>query len=781
MSLSSATTLISPTSTKAATPSATAGASSSSHAHHPQRRSSVHSAHGMKRKPSTHSAHGHHGHSNRRSSEGEHGRRALAAGLAMHALDTTDAVVKKKKEKRPLPKNSRSDTHLPRLSRTTSITSNTSHDSHGRRPSRGGHKRSEESISIVQDDGKEVEVPGADDGEEEGWESGDGGGDQLEISPEKSKRGKSRADSSQQARKGSTSSGMRRTVSDTSAEPPKSNDPIISEILDTKKKVITPLDAPHPPALTQRTTGFAGTTQQPDPSVPAQEPHPVVTPGPIRRNTSAKSLVGPVAMESTTSTDSAPPQTSNRPPSTDRAGSKDRSRPDASIRVRSTEGSGLPKAETSEPSDKVSTSPSYPFPQMPSDPALQGPGPGQGSSQGKSQQATESRQRHASQAAPAQSSGSGSGSGSGPARSRQTSQQHPQLRHRYSNSSLRSIQSLRAPPHPLNSPTGYRTQPTTATSRPGSMFGSPTKADARQRVSSMHHPPVPQPQVSYEMAKGQGWDGPIPEEDIPRNLSNSNTKNSRMNSNYASTSSSTANANSGRPQSTRKDSISSMRSIFAPLTAPTLSSPARSNSGQGGRRKTALEAAAQASKMSSTTDPTTYHNSLGHANIPETVYLISRFLPSNKKARRPRWEMNPADLQNQNQNLPENEHENEHGEGEGGMRVGLTNGDYRESHESLVKTLKDLSLSSANGDQQRRGGGGLNRTYSSSMTYNNLLSPSTGLGVGEEGSGVGGIIKTTKEGYGLVVKKGQGGRTPFEMSVQRCLAQRPGGGTGLGF
>ncbi|WWC70218.1 uncharacterized protein I206_104168 [Kwoniella pini CBS 10737] len=745
MSLSSATTLISPTSTKAATPSATVGGSSS-HAHQPQRRASVHSSHVMKRKPSTHAAHTHHGNSNRRSSESEHGRRALAAGLAMHALDTTDALVKRKKEKRPLPsKNSRSDTHLPRLSRTTSMTSNTSHESHGRRPSRGGHKRSEESVSIVQDNGEEGEE--VDEGEE-GWESGDGG-DHLEISPEKSKRGKSRANASQQTRK--ESSGMRRTVSDTSAEPTKTNDPIISEILDTKKKILTPSDAPHPPALTQKTTGFAGTTQQPDPSVPAQDPHPVVTPGPIRRNTSAKSLVGPISMEPTTSNDSAQPPPD---PSVDmgRDEIRDKSRrPEASSRLRSTEGSGLPKSEAVQPTKEVSTSPSYPFPQMPSEADSHGESPQDDKQPESAKVKSQERQRHTSQPAPLPQS-QPSASGSGSTRSRQTSQQYPQLRHRYSNSSLRSIQSLRAPPHPLNSPTGYRTQPTTATSRPGSLFGSPTKADARQRVSSMHHPPAPKPQVSYEMAKGQGWDEPILEEDIPRRSGNSNSQN--------------------RPQSSRKESVSSMRSIFAPLTAPTMSSPVRSSSGQGGRRKTALEAAAQASKMSSTNDPTAYHNSLGHANIPETVYLISRFLPNNsnnKKSinKRPKWEMNPSDLQHFQE-------DHEHGDVDenDGIKIGLTNGDYRESHESLVKTFKNLSI---NQQDQKRNRSGFNRNYSS--TYNNLISP----GMGIDGGGEGLLKNTNKDGYNLIVKKGFGGKTPFEMSLQRCLAQRPGGGNGIGF
>ncbi|WVW83896.1 hypothetical protein I302_105918 [Kwoniella bestiolae CBS 10118] len=738
MSMSSATTLISPTSTKAATPStshAAAGASGSTNHATSHRRPSVHA----KRRPSTHAAHGHHSHAgNRRSSESEHGhgRRALAAGLAMHALDTTDAVVKKKKEKekRPLPKSSRSDTHLPRLSRTTSMTSTTSHDSHGTTTSktarpkarRGSTKKSEESVQILKENGEEG---GEIDETEEGWESG-GNEDQLEISPEKSKKGKSRTKETQ-----TESSNMRRTVSDTSAEPqqpqPRPSKRSTSHgpkggILDGDLRE-SPSEIPHPPALTQRTTGFAGAIQPPDPQVaaelPTQDPYPIVTPHPIRRNTSAKSLVGPISMEPTTSSDSRRNPSSDR----ERGGSKDRStRPEVSSRLRSTEGSGLPQTNGEK---KVSTSPSYPFPHMPN--AAEPQASPQHEEAPQDDQSEQQRQRYSSQPHP-QSQAQNQTQGS--TRSRQTSQQHPQLRHRYSNSSLRSIQSLRAPPHPLNSPTGYRTHATVATSRPGSMFGSPSKDEKRQRVPSMHQPPVPQPQISYELAKGQGWDGPIPEEDTPRSGSGS-----RPGGNHS-----------------RKDSISSqksIRSIFAPLMnnptpTATLSSPARSLSGPGGRRKTALEAASLASRMPSTTDPTLYHNSLGHANIPETVYLISRFLPSTMHRGRPKWEMNMRDPALQAEL------------NDGKLKIGLTNGDYRESHESLVKTLKELS-----GEMEAQKRSVTGRTYSS--TY----SP---------GFGLDGIEGNSRVKDGLVVRKGAAGKTPFELSVGRCLAQRPGGMSGVG-
>ncbi|WWC89338.1 uncharacterized protein L201_004259 [Kwoniella dendrophila CBS 6074] len=849
MSVSSATTLISPTSTKAATPSAAAAASGSHH-HAPQRKNSVHSSHGMKRRPSSHSAHGHHGHSssNRRSSEGEHGRRALAAGLAMHALDTTDAVLKKKKEKpRPSVKSSRSDTHLPRLSRTASIASETSHESqtshghqttHGGRPRRGSHKKSEESVQIIKPNGEEGEEV---EENEEGWESGgevQGEGEdedeQLEISPEKSKKGKSRFNTKNQNT--NTDSGkMRRAVSNTSVEPTnqlkrqQSGVDPISGVLGPDPGQPQPQpqvvaggglqESPEgysqshtiPPQLTQRTTGFAGTIQPPDPQVaaqlPTQDPHPIVTPHPIRRNTSAKSLIGPIHMEPTTSNDSAPSGPHKRQPSLDRVGSRNRStsstRPEISSRLRSTEGSGLPQTEEKQDISKsnVSTSPSYPFPQMHNANEAESQQQAQTSQtrhekrseQEESRQSqSQQHQRKPSRSEPQTRSQSQiqppSQAQNSAARTRQASQPHPQLQHRYSNSSLRSIQSLRAPPHPLNSPTGYRTHATTATSRPGSMFGSPTKDDnKRQRVPSMHQPPVPQPQISYELAKGQGWDeGAIPEEDVPRRSINQSSSSS-------STTKSKNNQNN-RPQQSRKDSISSMKSIFAPLTTPILSSPARSSSGQGSssRRKTAIEAASEASKMSSTNDPTLYHNSLGHQNIPETVYLISRFLPSTKNrkgpsSRRPKWEMDMRDPSIIHQEEDEDDDdENENINHNNGMKIGLTNGDYRESHESLIKTIKNLGKEE-NLINQRRANMILNRSYSS--TYNNLLlSHSTSgnitpvlHGSSSENDGLG-LIKTTKDGTGLTVKKGSfAGKTPFEMSVQRCLAQRPGGLNGIGF
>ncbi|WRT66330.1 uncharacterized protein IL334_003285 [Kwoniella shivajii] len=771
MSMSSVTTLISPTSTKAATPST----SGPGLAH---RRPSVHSSHGIKRRPSQHTAHhGHHAHSHsstssgsKKSNEGEHGRRAVAAGLAMHALDTADAAIRKKKEKRPIHKASRSDTHLPRLSRTASMTSNTSHESavsHTQgvtRPRRGSHKKSEESITVMNEkgeitaegDGKELQVE-----EEEGWESGNDG--QLEISPVRSKKGKERTTNTK-------SSIIRRTQSDTSAEPNQLDSTKKSQsqsqhnqgILDSGDLVETPSEVAHLPALTQKTTGFAGTIQPPDPQLAAQlpthDPHPIVTPHPIRRNASAKSLVGPIVMEPANSGDSSltdPATASKRQPSSERGGSRERKdRPVGSSRLRSTDGSGLPKND--QPETKTSTSPSYPFPRLvPEDAEDAGSSRvGDQKQQSQRQQSHAPQPRHHSEEEKPQSQQRQRPQPQ--SRSRQTSSQHPQLRHRYSNSSLRSIQSLRAPPHPLNSPTAYRSQATVATSRPGSMFGSPTKDDKRQVVPSMHQPPVPKPQISYEIAQGQGFDGSIPEEDQPRSSRLTSTKS----------------------HTNRKDSISSNKSlanIFAPLATPTMSSPTRSISGPGqsGRRKTALEAASDASKMSSTNDPTLYHSSLGHANIPETVYLVSRFLPQ-KKIVRPKWEMDMRD--------PTVHEELE----AGGMKVGLTNGDYREAHESLIKTLKHLNININNQDnnnQPKRGGSstGFSRSYSgyANLLTNSTTASSTTPGGGSDENLVVGTINL-KGKDGLAIKKGTfAGKTPFELSVQRCLAQRPTAPFGL--
>ncbi|WVF71440.1 hypothetical protein IAT40_006244 [Kwoniella sp. CBS 6097] len=841
MSASSATTLISPS--NARTPSV-AGTSTHAMQRRPSTHAHGHVAHGhhtVKRRASSHAhAHGHghgggaHG-SGRRPSEGDHGRRAMAAGLQMHAMDTTDAVRKqKKKGDRPLPKSSRSDTNLPRLSRTQSMTSNASHSSEASRattsttttghtstqtqtqtqnkprPRRNSHVKSEESVHVLDENGQATEE--IDDEEGGGWESGD-----LEISPEKSKKGKMR-DPANATTRSTVSATMRRAASDSTVEPAatsksgkkkSTNHPSISGLIGDGNLVDTPsnINGPHPPPLTQRTTGFAGGVQPLDPQIaaqlPAADPHPIVTPHPIRRNTSAKSLVGPIAMEpvhSDQGVPTEPPRVNDTSEQEEGGEQKKPPRPtDGTLRHRSTEGSGLPQGR------EDTSSPSYPFPQMPPPDQQDGkqsdvPTPSAEEVLRHSHRRADSQQQQPSRAATHPPPRSGS-----QPRSRQTSSQngpHPPLRHRYSNSSLRSIQSLRAPPHPLNSPTGYRT----ASSRPGSMFGSPTKGKGsrgeRERVHSMHQPPVPAPQVSYEVAQGQGWDLGIPEEDTPRRT---------INAMGAGPAAGTAKK--------RQDSVSSTRSIRS-ILAGTMSNPgaiapslsqqseatasassrlqsasrqrvhSQQSQGQGAessqprlnRRQTAMEAASAASKMATTSDPALYHHSLGHSsNTAESCFLISRFLPF-KKIERPKWEMDMRD--------PSVHEELE----AGNLKVGLTNGDYRQAHESLVRSIRQLGLDidGAAGAGAGAGAGvggdggalgakrGVSRSYSGYnmlTTTNDTSSHINGHG-GTDGAGLGTI--RGKDGVGMTVSRGAfGGKTPFEMSVQRCLTQRPGGRVGL--
>ncbi|WWD17364.1 hypothetical protein CI109_101805 [Kwoniella shandongensis] len=731
MSASSANTLISPSNHRG-TAAPSVHRRPSVHSHH-----TTHAHHSVKRRASTH---GHAG--NRRSSEGEHGRRALVAGLAMNTLETAAASKPAPKKRnsgdRPLTKSSRSDTHLPRLSRThsmTSVVSHTSSNSATGRPGKGGRKSSEETVQVLSEDGGQAGPSGGNAGEEEEEEEWEDGDEAPKPKP-------------------SSSAAMRRTVSDTSADPKgkqkrHSHHPSISAIIAEGNLVDTPLEAPNPLSSTQRTTGFAGSVQPPDPQVAAELPsvehHPVIT-NPIKRVASTKSLVGPIMMESTSDLGAG---TAFESPTEYKEEDHDhdaKAPPPGPARLRSTQGSGLP-AENKE----VSTSPSYPFPQM----VLPSP-PSTATTKPSAPVPPKEQDNTPPNSAPIQNH----------PRSRQTSNQNGHiLRHRYSNSSLRSIQSLRAPPHPLNSPTGYRTG--MHASRPGSNFGSPSKGgDRRERIPSMHQPPVPQPQVSYEVAQGHGWDE-IPENEVFK----------RRTAPPAPAPPKSNGPTGPKPQSVRKSSVSSthsIRNIFAgtlgtpsssitPIAEPTTT--AQSQSQRDGpptphRRLTAFEAASAASKRNTTTDPALYHHSLGHStNSAETTFLVSRFLPV-KKVHRPTWEIDLRD--------PE-QVEN--------PRVGLTNGDYRESHESLVRTFRELGVFNGAGNGTSTGGAtqgkrGISRSYSG---YN-LLSGAGGTGgASNDHTDQGlGMIRA-RDGTGLLVSKGSsGGKTPFEMSVERCLAQRPG-------
>jgi hypothetical protein len=151
-----------------------------------------------------------------------------------------------------------------------------------------------------------------------------------------------------------------------------------------------------------------------------------------------------------------------------------------------------------------------------------------------------------------------------------------------------------------------------------------------------------------------------------------------------------------------------------------------------------------------------------------------------KKVRRPAWDISPEDMRAGN--IPA------HG-------VGLTNGDYREAHESLVRTMRGLGLDGDSGKHALGGLGGrrgMTRSTSGLSLGHGQIGPSSPLaltaarGVGAGGSGAGydgmddltagmaglGVVRGA-QGNLVVAKGGWNGRTPFELSVDRCLAQRP--------
>ena len=65
---------------------------------------------------------------------------------------------------------------------------------------------------------------------------------------------------------------MRRTVSDTTSDPKGKRTQSIAEAM-ARGDLVDIQDPDHRPLLTQRTTGFAGTVQPPDPQVAAEMPH----------------------------------------------------------------------------------------------------------------------------------------------------------------------------------------------------------------------------------------------------------------------------------------------------------------------------------------------------------------------------------------------------------------------------------------------------------------------------------------------------------------------------
>lgn len=487
------------------------------------------------------------------------------------------------------------------------------------------------------------------------------------------------------------SAAMRRTLSESvAARRTQSPEEIGVQPASITSPVSVKKSLADPPALmTRKTTGFSGALH------PAPEPEPeTVEMPPLKRVQSVKELAAQAieGERQITARKLAMMDQQSHQAANDEVGD----RPGEPTRSRSTQGSGLPKGAelTDEQKHQIQTSPSFPFPRV------------------LGQEAAESSQM-------AQRSVSGAA---------------PRLRQRSSNASLRSTASYRAPPHPLNTQPPLRTTPH---SRSGSTAVSPDEFDIRR---SMHHPPIAPPVINTESAEGHTWD--IPEDREP-----------------------TASAIRPPPPVSRRDSTTSQRSlraIFQPTSTriQATASAGPSSSGQQSReltqqhslnpsrRMTALEAAAAAAKLHTTTNPALYHQSLGHSpSAAETAHLISRFLPP-KKSTKPRWNITPEMMQ------------------DGHPHLGLTEGDYREAHDSLIRQMRDLNLTSSSASRRQQ-----DRRVSRPPTgsYLALATPTVRNGWDTNV----GIIKT-RNGP-LTVSRGGGwrGKTPFELGVERCLAQRP--------
>lgn len=549
-------------------------------------------------------------------------------------------------------------------------------------------------MQVLSEDGQTSSKPGDSEEEEDGWEES---GDEEE-------------DEEQRPADPKASTNMRRTVSDTQAEVP-------AKAGDAKATVESPAELDHPPPLTQRTTGFAGAihTPAPDPFLEAQTMKNVSTPHyndpmhvmpahQIKHQQSSRSIR---ITGSTTELSASPNPISvidgektPRPGSIQRVGSgqmaqpAQQDRPTPPDKKRSTDGSGLAKDEG------VKTSPAFPFPKMITEPSqLPSPPPTADTA------TTQPQPRSRASEPPAQSSD----------RRRMPSGAEPRLRHRYSNSSIRSVQSLRAPPHPLNSPTGGLRSglPTTATSRPGSMFNSPQKGE--RRGPNMHHPPIAPPIVYREIVSGEGYAIP---EDAPAMVKPT-------------------------PKADRQASFSSQQNLLGIMSstrpvrdvASTLPSISNTHPRNPSRRRTAMEAAAAAARMPTTNDPVEYHHSLGYpATSAETAHLISRFLPL-KKDRVMDWEITSENMDNHS-------------------GLGLARGPYRDAHESLIRMMKDASISAPS-----------RRTATRSASYQTLAGPDDGIQQVGTLKGRNGPLAVSKGGWQ--------GKTPFELSVERCIAQRP--------
>ena len=705
MSVSSGTTLISPSNqsttggrSQAPTTQPPVHRRTSGPSNHHTSHAHGHGAHThgnhAKRKGSVHST-------GRRGSETEQGRRALTAGLAMHGLEGAAAEGSKGQrrtsldvsqyvpnprrhlrglmqcnfQKPALKKSSRSDTHLPRLSRTTSNASNISVEA-ATRPKPTHRKRSGESVQIVSEEGKKSgeEV----DSGEEGWEESDQDSEQAGPSFSKVK-GKSKSIAE-------ASTPMRRTQSDTAQPPSRASrsimtSPLALQAVNSNGSEGSGSHSSHP---RQRTLGFAGAHAIGDPQANAQRhineamPHwndsmHVMPAHQLHHQKSVSSL---------------------------RASPEDTQK----------ESMGGSKLRPGSVAPDEDGSPEDPAPPIP--PQLMSESPQSAPMNEDGPRAAKNRYS----APPSQT------------RQRIPSEPH-RMKHRASNSSLRSLQSFRVPPHPLNSPTGYRS---------GQPIGSSPISPDRPRGPSTHHPPLAPPVVHRELVTGHGWD--IPEDD---EFTSSPVERSATMPNGSG-------SGDPRPKGRRQISVSSTKSLQSLLHPTTSSStgpvsPAKSVTSQ--RRRTALEATAKAAKYQTTNDPILYHHSLGHSSTSaETAHLISRFLPS-KKVPRPTWEISVDNLDTHS-------------------GIGLSKGDYREAHESLLRSMREMGVSQPTSKQASR-----------RMSYQSLLGTQAKSETEPEdvqGMGVGVGMVNGRNGP-MVVARGGGwrGKTPFELSVERCLAQRP--------
>jgi hypothetical protein len=283
------------------------------------------------------------------------------------------------------------------------------------------------------------------------------------------------------------------------------------------------------------------------------------------------------------------------------------------------------------------------------------------------------------------------------------------LRHVSSNTSIRSTVSYRAPPHPLNSALGHARTASTALS---------TDMDMRR---SMHQPPLAPPVIYRVAAEGQTWDlleSPEPDPPAPAPMS-------------------------------RRESSSSQRSLraFFQPTSSRMAPTQRSTSAAAGvpqngpipnRRPTAMEAASAASKMHTTNNPALYHQSLGYSTSQaETAHLISRFLPAKSHKKAP-WILTPDSEQGQK---------------------GITESEYKPAHDSLCRMMKSVGVPAKNSRNRNQTGSGFRKA---SRFTSNLLTVPVGIG----------IIKS-KNGPLRIERGGWGGKTPIELSIARCQAQRP--------